>query len=77
LVRKEDSSDPAFVVARYYDKNRSRMNYPSYRRQGYQIGSGTIESAAKQIGLLRMKIAGATWNENGARLVANARRIFV
>ena len=50
LARREDSSDPAFVAARYFDQNRERMDYPSYRRQGYQIGSGTIESAAKQIG---------------------------
>ena len=53
------------------------MDYPTYRRQGYQIGSGTIESAAKQIGLLRMKVAGAIWNENSARLVAKARAAFL
>ena len=62
LARREDSSDPAFVAARYFHQNRERMDYPAYRRQGYQIGSGTIESAAKQIGTLRMKVAGATWN---------------
>ena len=77
FIRKEDSSDPAFVAARYYEKNRFRMDYPTYRRQGYQIGSGTIESAAKQIGLLRMKVAGAIWNEDSARLVAKARAAFL
>jgi hypothetical protein len=77
LSHKEDSSDPAYVAARYFDQNRERMDYPSYRRQGYQIGSGTIESAAKQIGAMRMKVAGATWNEDSARQVAKARAAYL
>ena len=77
LARAEDSSDPAFVAARYYDQNRERMDYPAYRRQGYQIGSGTIESAAKQIGTMRMKVAGAIWNEDSARKVAKARAAYL
>jgi hypothetical protein len=77
LVHAEDSSDPAFVAARYFDQNRHRMNYPAYRRNGYQIGSGTIESAAKQIGTMRMKVAGAIWNEESARKVAKARAAYL
>jgi len=77
LVRSEDSSDPAFVAARYFDQNRQRMDYPVYRQQGYQIGSGTIESAAKQIGTMRMKVAGAIWNEESARKVAKARAAYL
>jgi hypothetical protein len=77
LGQSEDSSDPAFVAARYFDQNRDRIDYPAYRRQGYQIGSGTIESAAKQIGTMRMKVAGATWNEDSARKVAKARAAYL
>jgi hypothetical protein len=77
LARADDSSDPAFVAARYFDQNRQRMDYPTYRRQGYQIGSGTIESAAKQIGMMRMKVAGAIWNEASARKVAKARAAYL
>jgi hypothetical protein len=77
LARSEDSSDPAFVAARYFDRNRHRMDYPAYRQQGYQIGSGTIESAAKQIGMMRMKVAGAIWNEDSARKVAKARATYL
>jgi hypothetical protein len=77
LARTEDSSDPAFVAARYYHQNRQRMDYPAYRRQGYQIGSGTIESAAKQIGTMRMKVPGATWNHDSARKVAKARAAYL
>jgi len=77
LAGKEDSSDPAFVAARYFHQNRARMHYPDYRRQGFQIGSGTIESAAKQIGTMRMKVPGATWNEISARQVAKARAAYL
>lgn len=77
LVRAEDSSDPAYVAARYFDQNRQRMDYPTYRKRGYQIGSGTIESAAKQIGTMRMKVAGAIWNKSSARKVAKARAAYL
>lgn len=77
LARAEDSTDPAYVAARYYYNNRSRMDYPRYRQQGYHIGSGTIESAAKQIGSLRMKVAGAIWNLDSARKVAKARAAYL
>lgn len=77
LTRSDDSSDPAFVAARYFNQNRQRMDYPTYRRQGYQIGSGPIESAAKQIGMMRMKVAGAIWNEASARKVAKARAAYL
>ena len=77
LVAFQDSSDPAFVAARYFNQNRDRLDYPTYRRQGYQIGSGTIESAAKQIGTMRMKVAGAIWREDSARKVAKARAAYL
>ncbi len=69
--------DPAEKAATYFRNNRSRMDYPFYRKQGYHIGSGTIESAAKQIGTQRMKVAGAIWNEDSARNVAKARAAYL
>lgn len=77
LAQAEDSTDPAFVAARYFEQNRQRMDYPEYRRQGYHIGSGTVESAAKQIGMMRMKVAGAIWNVDSARKVAKARAAYL
>ena len=53
------------------------MQYAHFRKQGYQIGSGTIESAAKQIGLMRMKVPGAIWNEANACKVAKARASYL
>jgi hypothetical protein len=57
----------------YYTNNRERMRYPYFRAQGYRIGSGTAESACKQIGTQRLKVAGARWSEEGARDTAKAR----
>jgi hypothetical protein len=74
-ANRED--DPAQKAVTYFENNKQRMDYAHYRKQGYQIGSGTIESAAKQIGLLRMKVPGAIWNLDGARYVAKARAAYL
>jgi hypothetical protein len=65
--------DPAHAAAQYFKNNCQRMNYPAYRAKGYQIGSGTMESGCKQVGIQRMKVPGATWDKGGARYVAKAR----
>jgi len=57
----------------YYTNNRERMRYPYFRAKGYRIGSGVVESACKQIGTQRLKVAGARWSETGARRTAKAR----
>jgi hypothetical protein len=69
--------DPAQKAVTYFTNNRHRMDYPTYRKNGYQIGSGTIESAAKQIVAQRMKVTGAIWAPDSARLVAKARAAFL
>lgn len=61
----------------YFAHNRTRMRYAKFRARGWQIGSGTMESGCKQIGLQRLKIAGARWSEEGARKVAKARAAFL
>jgi len=57
----------------YYTNNRQRMRYPDFVAKGYRIGSGTAESACKQIGTQRLKVAGARWSQEGARQTAKAR----
>lgn len=74
---RDADDDPAQKAVTYFTNNRSRMDYPTYRNNGYQIGSGTIESAAKQIVAQRMKVTGAIWNLDSARLVAKARAAFL
>jgi hypothetical protein len=69
--------DPAQQAVTYYHNNQHRMNYPHYRAQGYQIGSGIMESGCKRVGLERLKIAGARWSREGACLVAKARAAYL
>ena len=57
----------------YFTNNRQRMDYPTYRANGYQIGSGTIESGCKQIVTQRLKVAGAIWDQDNAIKTAKAR----
>lgn len=71
------SDDILRTTANYFDYHKERMRYAHFRKQGYQIGSGTIESAAKQIGMMRMKVPGAIWNEANARIVAKARAAYL
>ena len=53
------------------------MNYTTLRAHGYFIGSGTVESAGKQIAGLRLKRAGARWTEPGAISTAKARAAWL
>lgn len=61
----------------YYTNNKQRMDYARLRKEGYQIGSGNVESACKQIGTQRLKRAGARWGEPGARDTAKARAVWL
>lgn len=71
--------DPAQQAIRYFFNQRHRMDYPTYRDRNYPIGSGTMESACKQLGLQRLKIAGARWGQDreSACKVAKARAAYL
>lgn len=73
LTEHPQARDPATKAVTYFTNNRHRMNYPHYRAQGYQIGSGTIESGCKQIVSQRLKVAGAIWDQHNAIKTAKAR----
>jgi hypothetical protein len=61
----------------YFAYNRTRLRYAKFRSFGFQIGSGSMESGCKQLGLERLKIAGAQWSLEGARKLAKARAAFL
>jgi len=61
------ADDPREAVRRtrvYYTNQRSRMNYPAYRRQGLPLTSSLMESAVKQIGR-RVKGSEKFWSASG------------
>ena len=50
----------------YFTANRQRMDYRRYRELGLPIGSGTVESACKNVVAARMKQSGMMWGMPGA-----------
>ncbi len=50
----------------YFTDNKDRMHYDRYRVRRLPIGSGTIESACKNVVGGRMKQGGMSWSEAGA-----------
>ena len=57
----------------YFETNRRRMRYGEFRRQGYPIGSGAVESACKGVIGARLKQTGTRWSRAGAQAVLNLR----
>ena len=60
----------------YFTNNRHRTDYPTYRRNGWDIGSGPTEAGCKIIGE-RLKGSGMRWVEDGAATVASLRALYV
>jgi hypothetical protein len=63
----------ASQAANYFANNMARMRYDRFRAAGFMIGSGTIESACKQIVTHRLALPGAQWEVEGAVYTAKAR----
>ena len=60
-----------------YVRNQAhRMDYPRYRRMGWQVGSGPVEAACKQVVNQRLKGSGMRWGEDGADALCHRRALF-
>jgi hypothetical protein len=65
----------------YFVKNVERMQYGTFRRQGFFIGSGVIEAGCKTVIGARCKQSGMFWGEPGAenilalRCIRSSRRL--
>jgi hypothetical protein len=57
----------------YFTNQAGRMAYDQYRAEGWDIGSGMVESACKHLIAARHKGAGMRWSEAGAHTVAAVR----
>lgn len=62
---------------RYFRNNQHRMDYPHYVANGWQIGSGPVESACKTVVANRLKGGGMRWGHNGADAVCHLRALFL
>jgi hypothetical protein len=60
----------------YFASNVHRMEYPEYQAEGWQIGSGVVESACKTVVGQRLKGAGMRWGEDGAHALCHVRALY-
>ena len=65
------------ALIKYYTDNASRMRYDEYLRAGYGIGSGSVESAHKQVVHARLRQAGMRWSVAGARRLLALRLLLL
>ena len=56
----------------YFRNNRKRMRYDEFRVQGYPIGSGTVESGARNVIQPRMRRPGRGWKRDNAQAMLAA-----
>jgi hypothetical protein len=63
-------------VEDYFTNNVHRMEYPEYQAEGWQIGSGVVESACKTVVSQRLKGAGMRWGEVGAHALCHVRALY-
>jgi hypothetical protein len=64
------------AVQEYFGNNVHRMEYPEYLAEGWQIGSGVIESACKTVVGQRLKGAGMRWGVAGAHALCHVRALY-
>ena len=69
-------ADELRKLINYFADNEGRTDYPTYRGQGWDIGSGPTEAACKIVGE-RLKGSGMRWLEEGAAQVAPLRALYL
>jgi hypothetical protein len=67
-----DSAEVLTTEAKYFERNKRRMRYPEFRKQGLFIGSGVIEAGCKTVGN-RLKQSGMFWTVRGANAILALR----
>ena len=59
----------------YFINNVERMQYGTFRKQGYFIGSGVVEAGCKTVIGARCKQSGMRWSEQGAENILALRGV--
>jgi hypothetical protein len=73
LRRKHPRLAKVASVLAYFRKNRRRMRYAQWKREGYMIGSGVVEAACKTLVAQRLKLSGMRWGTAGAQAILTMR----
>jgi hypothetical protein len=65
-TRKQSTLESLLGAIKYFEDNKEKMHYEKYRKMRLPIGSGTVESACKNVIGGRLKSGGMTWSPSGA-----------
>lgn len=61
----------------YFRNHQHRMDYPRYVANGWQIGSGPVESGCKRLVTQRLKGAGMRWSPRGTDAMCHLRALLL
>jgi hypothetical protein len=64
-------------ICGYFERNRERMRYDEYLREGYPIASGVIEGACRHVVKDRLERTGMSWTKPGAQALLHLRSVAV
>jgi hypothetical protein len=73
LRKKHPRVSKLKTVLSYFRKNKKRMQYAKWKREGFMIGSGVVEAACKTLVAQRLKLSGMRWGTHGAQAVLTMR----
>jgi hypothetical protein len=74
--RRAGQAEAVADVIAYLERHAHRMEYPEYLAEGWNIGSGAVESACKTVVGQRLKLAGMRWGEDGADTLCHLRALY-
>ena len=72
-----DSQETHRQELQYFRNHEHKMDYPRYVTNGWQIGSGPVESACKRVVTQRLKGAGMRWSERGSNAVCHLQALLL
>ena len=61
---------------KYFRRNKDRMKYDVYRKNGWFYGSGAMESGCKTVVGHRFKQSGMIWSLNGTKNLLALRTLY-
>jgi hypothetical protein len=76
-TRKTELREKLRTEAEYFQRNRQRMRYPKFRKQGLFFGSGVIEAGCKTVVGARLKQSGMFWTVRGANAIVALRCTYL